>query len=97
MTECKLYTDSSLIMLSINLEKAVYSQPECHLSLNKLHGPQQSAYRKFHSTETALMEVQHDIKQSLNKTNVAIFIQLDLSAAFDTIDHKTLESSTIRV
>jgi hypothetical protein len=50
----------------------------------------QSAYRKFHSTETALIKVQNDILQSLDKKSVTVLVLLDLSAAFDTIDHQTL-------
>ena len=46
------------------------------------------ADRKFHSTETALFKVQNDVFQSLDQTNVTILVLLDLSAAFDTIDHQ---------
>ena len=47
----------------------------------------QSAYRKFHSTETALLRVHNDISVSLHVTALTL---LDLSAALDTIDHNTL-------
>ena len=50
----------------------------------------QSAYRKFHSTETALLRVHNDISVSLDKGHVTALTLLDLSAAFDTIDHNTL-------
>jgi hypothetical protein len=56
---------------------------------NNLHEVNQSAYRKFHSPETALLKVQNDILQSLDNNNVAILVMFDLSAAFDTIDHGT--------
>ena len=49
-----------------------------------------SAYRKFHSTETALLRVHNDISVSLDKGHVTALTLLDLSAAFDTIDHNTL-------
>ena len=52
----------------------------------------QSAYRKFHSTETALLRVHNDISVSLDKGHVTALTLLDLSAAFDTIDHNTLTS-----
>jgi hypothetical protein len=61
-----------------------------HLSLNNLHEEHQSAYRKFHSTETALLKVQNDILNSLDRNDVTMLVMLDLSAAFDTIDHTTL-------
>ena len=50
----------------------------------------QSAYRKGHSTETALLKVQNDILMNLNCTHVKLLVLLDLSAAFDTVDHDLL-------
>ena len=50
----------------------------------------QSAYRKLHSTETALLRVHNDISVSLDKGYVIALTLLDLSAAFDAIDHNTL-------
>ena len=81
---------SNLPFVSKVLEKVVSSRIEEHLISNNLHEQHQSAYRKFHSTETALLKVQNDILQSLDKNNVTVLVMLDLSAAFDTIDHKTL-------
>ena len=52
----------------------------------------QSAYRKFHSSETALglLRVQNDILVSLDSGHFTALLLLDLSAAFDTIDHNIL-------
>ena len=50
----------------------------------------QSAYRKFHSTETALLKIHNDILSSLDDDRVTALTLLDLSAAFDTIDHTIL-------
>ena len=47
----------------------------------------QSVYRKFHSSETALLYVQNDILASLNAGHSTAFLLLDQSTAFDTIDH----------
>jgi retron-type reverse transcriptase len=63
---------------------------ESHLSLNNLHEEHQFAYRKFHSTETALLKVQNNILNSLDRNDVTMSVMLDLSAAFDTIDQTTL-------
>ena len=63
---------------------------ENHLRENDLHEPLQSAYRKHHSTETALIKIQSDILQALDSGRVAALVLLDLSAAFDTIDHSIL-------
>ena len=50
----------------------------------------QSAYRKRHNTETALMRVVNDIHQAIDNKCEAVLVLLDLSAAFDTIDHAIL-------
>ena len=68
----------------------VSSRIDERLTFNNLHEEHQSAYRKLHSTETALVKVQNDILQSLGQNKVAVLVLLDLSAAFDTIDHETL-------
>ncbi|XP_046575116.1 uncharacterized protein LOC124283131 [Haliotis rubra] len=51
----------------------------------------QSAYRKFHSTETALLRVINDIRRAVDHGNIAALVLLDLSSAFDTIDHNLLD------
>ena len=50
----------------------------------------QSAYQMYHSTETALLKVQSDIMSALDNGSIAVLLMLDLTAAFDTIDHCTL-------
>ena len=62
------------------------------MTINQLHEPMQSAYRACHSTETALVRVQNDILRTLDQGGAAILVLLDLSAAFDTIDHSILLS-----
>ena len=50
----------------------------------------QSAYGQNHSTETALIKVMNDILLNMNNQRVTLLILLDLSAAFDTVDHDTM-------
>ena len=50
----------------------------------------QSAYRKHHSTESALLNIPNDILLNMAKGSVTALTLLDLSAAFDTIDHTIL-------
>ena len=50
----------------------------------------QSAYRKYHSTETALLRVQNDLLRAVDQHQDAVLILLDFSAAFYTIDHDIL-------
>ncbi|MHB9317265.1 RNA-directed DNA polymerase, partial [Fusobacterium polymorphum] len=61
-----------------------------HLSEYSLYSKYQSAYRQYHSVESALLKVQNDIMLSLDNHKEVILVTLDLSAAFDTIDHSTL-------
>ena len=84
---------SNLAYLSKLIERVVAVRYTNHLQTNKLYDDMQSAYRKYHSTETALLRVQNDILQSLDSHGAAILVLLDLSAAFDTIDHKILLST----
>ena len=47
----------------------------------------QSAHREHHSTETALLKVKNDILMNMDMVHVTLLVLLDLSAAFDTVDH----------
>jgi len=50
----------------------------------------QSAYRTHHSTETAVVKVLSDILKALDNGDLTMLTLLDLSAAFDTVDHAIL-------
>ena len=50
----------------------------------------QSAYSANHSTETAVLKVLADILLALDSGDLAMLMLLDLSAAFDSVDHGTL-------
>ena len=81
---------SNLAFLSKILEKIDLDQLRSHLETYKLSEILQSAYRAQHSTETALLEVMNDILTDCDSGNVSLLNLLDLSAAFDTIDHSIL-------
>ena len=81
---------SNLPFLSKVLEKLVLRQLTSHLSTHSLLSEHQSAYRPRHSTETVLLSIFNDILTALDENNTAVLLLLDLSAAFDTIDHELL-------
>ena len=77
---------SNLAFTGKLMEKVVLKRVNEHMSKHKLGEPLQSAYRPRHSTETALMSVQHDIVKELDQGKGVAMVLLDLSAAFDTIN-----------
>ena len=81
---------SNLSFLSKVLERIVLKQFLQHLQSHSLLEPFQSAYRKCHSTEIALLRVVNDLLQASDSGCVSILSLLDLSAAFDTTDHNIL-------
>ena len=81
---------SNLQFLSKLTEGAVFDQTYNRMMDLGLYPLFQSAYRKGHSTETALLKVQNDILMNMNRQHVTLLVLLDLSAAFDTVDHKML-------
>ena len=83
---------SNLSYISKLIEKAVTRQINEHIAREGLSKENQSAYRVFHSNEMALLKVQNDIATSMDKGTAVGLVLLDLSAAFDTIDHTILFS-----
>ena len=81
---------TNLQLISKATEKVVAARLNCHLEAGNLMEMFQSAYRKGHSTETALTRVQNDILREIDDRNCVVLILLDLSAAFDTVDHEIL-------
>ena len=63
---------------------------ETHLKENTLLEEKQSAYRKYHSTETALLDVTSSLFDQADGGQVSVLTLLDLSAALDTLDHSIL-------
>ncbi len=83
---------SNLPFLSKILERVVASQLRTHLISNNLFESFQSGFRSKHSTETALLKVTNDLLLSADSGHLTILILLDLTAAFDTINHTILLS-----
>ena len=68
------------------IERAAFNQIHGHLVCNNLYPVAQSAYRRNHSTQTALLKVMNDILLKMNKQHFNILLLLDLRATFDTVD-----------
>lgn len=81
---------SNLPFLSKILEKVVMKQLTKYMVDNNLHEKYQSAYKRAHSTETALLKIHTDVLLNLANKRGVVLVLLDLSAAFDTIDHDIL-------
>jgi hypothetical protein len=84
---------SNLTFLDKMIELVVFSKTQKlvkqnrlkeHLEENNLNIPNQSAYRKNHSTETILL------KLAMTSPSATVLMLLDFSAAFDTVDHDIL-------
>ena len=78
---------SNLNFISKLLEKNIAKRIRSHLESNYLLNRYQSAYRPMHSTETAFLKVQNDLLGNLDYDKTTVLFLLDLSAAFDTLDH----------
>ena len=81
---------SNLTFISKLIERCVSAQLTNYVTSNQLIQPHQSAYRRGHSTETALLKVYSDCVTAVDRGDVTLLCMLDMSAAFDTVDHKIL-------
>lgn len=77
---------SNLSFMSKLLERVSIDQFNLHAMSNELMPVCQSAYRRYHSTETAVVKIYNDIARATDSGYVSALVLLDLSAAFDTVD-----------
>ena len=88
---------SNLQHVSKLTERAVVNQLCLHSECGFPLPPCQSAYRAGHSTETALVKVQSDILLNMDQQKVTQLALIDLSSAFDTVDHDILFNITFLI
>ena len=81
---------SNLSTISKIIERLVHSRITSHVSSSPNFNPFQSAYRKHHSTGTTLLRINDSLRNICATGHVAVLVSLDLSAAFDTLDHNIL-------
>jgi Reverse transcriptase (RNA-dependent DNA polymerase) len=72
------------------LKKPSQSQLRNHVNASPNNASLQSAYNAFHSTETAMTKVVSDLLTNVDSGSPSLLLSLDISAAFDTLNHKRL-------
>ena len=87
---------SNLTFLGKLIERVVLRRLDEHLTRNSLHCPEQSAYKKNFSTETLLVRIWNDLLVASDEKSATVVMMLDLSAAFDTVDHDLLLNILMR-
>ena len=81
---------SNLQFLSKLIERVVDRRLDKHLSRNNLHAPHQFGCKTNYSTEALLMKIVDKLMIQGDKGYASIVLLLDLSAAFNTVDHKKM-------
>lgn len=81
---------SILTAFSKIIEKLINVQIVEYLNKHQLLDPLQSAYRKYHGTQTALLKLCEDILDAIDDSEVTLLVFLDFSKAFDTVNHELL-------
>ena len=81
---------SNLNTLSKILERLFLSRLKIHINNSGRTNMYQSAYKQYHNTEMAVLKILDDIYAAVDDKKVTCLAALDLSAAFDTLEHEKL-------
>lgn len=81
---------SKLCILAKVFERLVSDQLKDFLERNDILSRHQSGFRKKHSTVSAALKVLNDILEALDLRKLCVALFIDLSKAFDTVDHEIL-------
>ena len=92
-SDCGNYRPISVISTIAKIfEKITYTQILDYLDENRVISPNQSGFRSFHSTETALLSSTNEWLTNMGQSLINGVLFLDLKKAFDTVDHNILLS-----
>ncbi len=81
---------SNLPFIGKIIEKVVFNQLNKYLNSNGYLDNFHSGFRAHHSTETVLIKIINDIRFNSDSGKISVLVLLDLSAAFDTVNHNIL-------
>jgi len=81
---------SNLNTISKVIERLALARLRQHITQSPNFNASQSAYRRHHSTETALLHILNDIYDQIDVGKGTLLVALELSAAFDTVEHSVL-------
>ena len=81
---------STLISCQRSSRKPASCQVASHIDSHDFDENYKSSYKRFHSTETALLKVKSDFLQYVDNNKTVLLVLLGMSAAFDMVHHPTL-------
>ena len=87
---CNYRLVSNLAYISKTIERVVCDQFTSYTSNSGKTEPLQSAYKQGHSTETGMLKVKTNLLDAIDQKKVVCLVLIDLSMAFDTVNHEYL-------
>ena len=83
---------NNLPFLSKIVEKVILEQLQSHIDEHQLLTSELCAYRPGYSTESVILKITNDVLRSMDQQGVTSLVAIDLSVAFDTVNHNIMIS-----